>query len=125
MTNAINWFEIPVKDFKRAKQFYSTLFGKEVEEMETPDGTKYGVLPYDPEKGGVGGGIMEVKDASEISDRGVIVYLNGGEDLSDPLSRVEKAGGKIVLGKTAIGENGFMAYFKDTEGNRLALHSKN
>jgi len=49
--------------------------------------------------------------------------LNGGEDLSLPLSRVEQAGGKIIVPKTSIGENGFMAHFIDTEGNRVAFHS--
>lgn len=39
------------------------------------------------------------------------------------LACVEKAGGKVVMPKTSLGENGFMAIFKDTEGNRVALHS--
>ena len=53
-----------------------------------------------------------------------MVYLNGGEDLSVPLARVEAAGGTIIKNKTPIGENGFMAIFKDTEGNHVALHSR-
>ncbi len=27
MKNAINWFEIPVKNFDRAKKFYETILG--------------------------------------------------------------------------------------------------
>lgn len=123
MTNAISWFEIPVKDFTRAQQFYSKLYGEEVKEMPTPDGTRYGMLPHSSENGGVGGGIMETAEEVELVTNGITVYLNGGEDLSDPLSRVEAAGGKIIMPKTSIGENGFMAQFIDTEGNRLALHS--
>jgi predicted enzyme related to lactoylglutathione lyase len=49
--------------------------------------------------------------------------LNGGDDLAEPLSRVEKAGGEIVLPKTSLEPNGFMAQFTDTEGNKVALHS--
>jgi predicted enzyme related to lactoylglutathione lyase len=41
------------------------------------------------------------------------------------LAKVEKAGGKILMPKTAIGENGFIAHFADTEGNRVAFHSMN
>jgi uncharacterized protein len=52
-----------------------------------------------------------------------LVYLNGGEDLSVALLKVEKAGDKIILPKTAIGPNGFMAHFEDTEGNKTGLHS--
>jgi len=120
MKNAINWFEIPVKDFGRAKKFYETLFGSPVTEMPHPV-LKYGMLPADMENG-VGGGIVQ-GDSYEPTDNGVLIYLNGGDDLSAPLSRVEKAGDKIILSKTPIGPNGFMAHFLDTEGNKLALHS--
>lgn len=120
MINSINWFEIPVSDFTRAKKFYETLFDKEIIEMPFPEG-KYGMLPCDMENG-VGGGIVQGEGFTP-SDKGTVVYLNGGEDLNIPLSRIETAGAKILLPKTAIGGNGFMAHFIDTEGNRVALHS--
>lgn len=120
MTNAINWFEIPVTDFVRAKKFYETIFDSEITEMPFPEG-KYGMLPADMQKG-VGGGIVQGEGYTP-SDKGTIVYLNGGDDLSLSLSKVEHAGGKILIPKTSIGENGFMAHFMDTEGNKVALHS--
>jgi len=120
MKNAINWFEIPVTDFERAKKFYETLFGAEIMEMPFPGG-RYGMLPTDMQNG-VGGGLAQ-GEGFVPSDKGTIVYLNGGDDLSIPLSKIENAGGKIIIPKTSIGENGFMAHFIDTEGNRVALHS--
>lgn len=120
MKNAINWFEIPVKNFERAKAFYSTLLGNEIMVMPHPQ-YKYGMLPADMQNG-VGGGIVEGA-GFEPSDKGPLIYLNGGDDLSLPLSKVEKAGGKILLPKTSIGPNGFMAHLMDTEGNKIALHS--
>lgn len=122
MKNSINWFEIPVSDFERAKKFYGTLFNAEIAEMPHPE-FKYGILPGDMENG-VSGGIVQGA-GFEPSDKGSLVYLNGGDDLSVPLSRVEAAGGKIVLPKTSIGQNGFMAHFIDSEGNKIALHSNN
>ena len=122
MTNSINWFEIPAKNFERAKPFYSALFDAEIQEMPHP-AFKYGILPGDMQNG-VTGGIVE-GDGFEPSMTGALIYLNGGDDLSVPLSKVEKAGGKIVLPKTSIGANGFMAHFIDTEGNKVALHSMN
>lgn len=120
MKNAINWFEIPVVDFKRAKKFYETLLDME---MITPfEGMEYAMFPSDMENGGVGGGIT-TEDGYEPSNKGVLIYLNGGEDLATPLSRVEVAGGKILREKTSLGPNGFMAQFIDTEGNKIALHS--
>ena len=64
-------------------------------------------------------------NGNKPSAEGALVYLNGGEDLAVPLSRVEQAGGKVLMPKTSIGENGFMAIFTDTEGNRVAFHSMN
>jgi predicted enzyme related to lactoylglutathione lyase len=122
ITNAINWFEIPVTDFERAKKFYATILDAEIMEMPFPDG-KYGMLPADMMNGGVGGGIVE-GEGFVPSDKGTIVYLNVGDDLSVALSRVEPAGGKIIVPKMSIGGNGFMAHFMDTEGNRVAFHSR-
>lgn len=121
MLHAINWFEIPVVDFERAKRFYEALFNAELMEMDFPDG-RYGMLPADMEQGGIGGGIVQ-GEGFEPSSKGTVVYLNGGDDLSIPLARVAAAGGRIILPKTSIGANGFMAHFIDTEGNRVALHS--
>ena len=120
MINSINWFEIPVSDFERAKKFYETLYQAEISEMPFPGG-RYGMLPCDMQQG-VGGGLVQGEGFTP-SDIGTIVYLNGGDDLAIPLAKVEEAGGKIIMPKTSIGGNGFMAQFIDTEGNRVALHS--
>lgn len=121
MKNAINWFEIPVKNFDKAQKFYETVLDAKTQVMEMP-GMKSAFFPADLQGGGIGGCIMQ-GEGYEPSAKGTVVYLNGGEDLSVPLSKVEKAGGKILMPKTAIGPNGFMAHFLDTEGNRVAFHS--
>lgn len=121
MANAINWFEIPAKNFDKSCAFYSAILNADIHKMDMPDGSKMGLFPgTNPDT--VGGAIVAA-DGYEPSSKGSIVYLNGGNDLSVPLARVEKAGGKIVMPKTAIGENGFMAHFTDPEGNRVAFHS--
>jgi predicted enzyme related to lactoylglutathione lyase len=120
MKNSINWFEIPAKNFERAKEFYGKLFDVEIQVMPHPE-MKYGILPGDMQNG-VTGGIVEGA-GFEPSDKGPLIYLNGGEDLNIPLARVEAAGGKVVLPKTPIGPNGFMAHIMDSEGNKVALHS--
>lgn len=121
MKNAINWFEIPVKNFDKAKKFYDTILGSELQVMEAM-GMKSAFFPADLQNGGIGGCIIQ-GNGYEPSATGSLVYLNGGEDLSVPLSKVEAAGGKILMPKTAIGQNGFMAHFIDSEGNKVALHS--
>ena len=123
MIHAINWFEIPVLEFYRAKKFYEAILDAEMPMMEIM-GMKSAFFPVDFQNGAIGGCITK-GEGYEPSNKGVIIYLNGGEDLAVPLAKVEVAGGKIVLPKTAIGENGFMAHFEDTEGNKLAFHSSN
>lgn len=121
MAHAINWFEVPVKDLDRAKQFYETVLNAEMPVFEAM-GMKSAFFPCDMEKGEIGGCLIQ-GNGYETALTGALIYLNGGDDLSVPLARVEAAGGKVVLPKTAIGPNGFMAYFVDTEGNKMAFHS--
>lgn len=121
MKNAINWFEIPVNDFDRSKKFYEAILDAEMQPMEAM-GMKSAFFPAELQTGGIGGCIIQ-GTGYEPSETGALVYLNGGEDLSVPLSKVEVAGGKILMPRTAIGSNGFMAYFSDTEGNKVGLHS--
>jgi uncharacterized protein len=121
MAHSINWYEIPVTDFARAKKFYETILGSELQTMEAM-GMMMAFFPADFKNGEIGGGIVKA-DGYVPSQAGSLVYLNGGEDLSIPLSKIEPAGGKIILPKTGIGPNGFMAHFLDTEGNKVALHS--
>lgn len=124
MKNAINWFEIPAKDFNRAKSFYEEVLDAKLDTQTMEDmGMTMAFFPADWENG-IGGGIA-FGPGYEPSDKGAVVYLNGGDDLSDPLSRVAQAGGTVVLPKTSIGDHGFMAQFIDSEGNRVAFHSRN
>ena len=119
MSNAINWFEIPATNFERAVKFYSAVLDAELQNHEMGD-TRLGFFPA--EDRGVGG-CVACGEGYVPSDKGSTVYLNGGDDLSVPLSRVEKAGGTVIMPKTGIGENGFIGMFSDTEGNRVAFHS--
>jgi hypothetical protein len=122
MSNAINWFEIPATDFKRAKEFYASVLDAHIQDSPNPN-MEYAFLPADPQKGEVGGAIA-CGDGYEVGTAGAIVYLNGGNDLTPALSRVESAGGQVILPKTSLGEGmGFMALFIDSEGNKMGFHS--
>ena len=122
-TNALNWFEIPATDISRAKKFYEDIFEIKMQEMEMA-GMKYAMFPFDPTKGKVSGGLAQ-SPLHTPGATGSIIYLNANPDLQLVLERIEKAGGKITMPKTSIGENGFMAFFTDSEGNTIAIHSNN
>ena len=120
MANALNWFEIPVIDFSRAKTFYEKVLDIAIEPMVMGPVTM-GMLSTD--QNAVGGAIV-YGDCGSPSQNGTLVYLNGGDDLAPMLARVDEAGGKVVVPKTEIGNGfGFFAHFIDTEGNKVGLHS--
>ncbi len=120
--NLVNWLEIPVSDIKRAKTFYEKVFEIEMIDLDIGDGTKMALFPNSQEK--VGGALVENKSFYQPGEQGPLLYLNGNPDLQHFLDHVEKAGGKILIQKRMITEEyGHMAVIKDTEGNRIALHS--
>jgi uncharacterized protein len=119
MVNTLNWFEIPATDFERAKTFYAKVLDAQIQ--DDPN-RQYAYLPSDSQKGGFGGAIACGENFVPAMT-GTTIYLDGGNDLSVPLDRVESAGGTVILPKTAIGGNGFIALFIDTEGNKVGFHS--
>jgi hypothetical protein len=123
MENLISWFEIPVTDIKRAATFYEKLYEAPIT-IHDMGGLKMGFLPRKNQ--GIVSGSLVQHEAYTPSHQGSLLYLNGGDDLNVILSRVEPSGGKILKGKTMISpQMGYMALFQDTEGNRLALLSRN
>lgn len=123
--NALNWFEIPVSDFERAKKFYETIFSYQMPESHM-GAAHMGFFLYDFQGGKVGGAIVHNPSFYTPSDNGSLVYLNCQPDLQAVLDKVEAASGKIIMQKTLISPEqnlGFWALINDTEGNRVALHS--
>ncbi len=121
MNNTLHWIEIPTHNIERAVAFYNQLLSIDMKVMEAM-GMKTAFFPHTAET--QTGGCLMQGPHYEPSSKGAIIYLNGGKDLQTALDRVEKAGGKIVLPKTSLGPNGFMAHFLDTEGNKMGLHSE-
>ena len=65
-----------------------------------------------------------VQDAGRIPGlNGTLVYLNADGRLDAILERAAGARTQIILPKTAIGKDGFIAVLVDTEGNRVGLNS--
>jgi uncharacterized protein len=121
MANVLNWFEVPVTDLNRAVKFYCTIFGYESMQQMNMGGFDMAIFPMEGD--GVGGSL--VKGASyKPTQEGAVIYLNANPDLAIVESRIEKAGGKVVISKRLItDELGYMGLFIDSEGNQVALHS--
>jgi hypothetical protein len=114
-------FEIPADNLARAKKFYSTVFGwslDEFPEMEytiarTTDSDQNG-MPKEP--GAINGGMLQRQDPVKAP-----VITISVDNMDQAAATIEKNGGKIIRPKMAVGEMGFAAYFKDTEGNVVGL----
>jgi uncharacterized protein len=123
-TNALNWFEIPASDFERARHFYQVIFGIHMQ-VDNMMGMKMAFFPMAMGSGKASGALVQ-SDFHKPSMDGSIIYLNANPDMTDILNRIETEGGKVLMPKTHITQDiGYMAFFTDTEGNRVALHSQN
>jgi uncharacterized protein len=122
--NAINWFEIPAADINRAKSFYENIFDVNME-LQDMMGMQMAFFPYDPGNGKVSGALVQ-GPMHKPSQDGAVVYLNANESgMDNVIEKIGQHGGQVVMPKTHIGpEIGYMAFFIDTEGNKVALHSQ-
>ncbi len=118
-------FEIPADDLGRAKKFYSSIFGWELEDYPMPGGMKYtGIrtvavdektrMPKEP--GAINGGLMERSKAVNSP-----VFAINVNSVDEYIKKIEGAGGKTISTKVEISGMGFYAYVADTEGNVIGL----
>ena len=113
------WFEIPAFDIRRAQLFYETILRMKME-YEENDLYKTAFFPFFNDM--IGGSIVEGHGYTP-SGEGSKIYLNGHPNLQDILDMIPDAGGEILVQKTKSSSN-YFAWFKDTEGNKIALYSK-
>lgn len=117
------WFEIPVTEMDRAIRFYEKVFDTTLSRQQFGD-VLMAWFPWDESAKGAGGSLIFSGDNYSPSHKGTLVYLSS-EDVAIELARVEHAGGIVLQPKTEISPDiGFMGLFEDSEGNRVALHSK-
>jgi predicted enzyme related to lactoylglutathione lyase len=117
-------FEVPARDVKRAKAFYSQVFGWKTNDAKMPSGDTYTSLmtteldermrPKAP--GAINGGMMQLREPYT----GPVVTIQV-DDITAALKSVEKHGGRTVVKRSEMGQYGAYGYFKDTEGNLMGL----
>ena len=119
--NKVVHFEVPVEDLARAKKFYQDTFGWQLQDVPdmsyviartTETDEKW--MPKEP--GAINGGMMKRNDI--VSGPSFAIDV---ENMEEAIEKVKAAGGTIIKEKTSVGPMGFVAYFKDTEGNVLSL----
>ncbi len=125
MDHTIVHFEIPADQPERAVEFYRELFGWEIKKFEgsVAGGMEYWMVqtvPTDaegrPERPGVNGGLMR----RMYPDQPLVNYINV-ENVEESVSRAERLGAKVLMGKTPVPGMGWFAQLKDPEGNLFAV----
>ncbi len=115
-------FEIPTDDLARAKEFYGSSFGWQLQTIEDMDYTIAMTTPVDEktqmptEPGGINGGMMK-----RSADTPSPVLTIGVDSIDDSMRKIAAAGGVVVQPRTEIPDMGAFGYFKDPEGNVLGL----
>jgi uncharacterized protein len=120
-SNPVVYFEIPVNQLDRAIQFYQSVFGFDFVK-ENIDGNEMALFPIVEGNSGISGALAKGK-IYKPTKKGTLIYFHS-ENIAATLAKVQKSGGKILYPRTAVGDTGFVAEFEDSEGNRIALHSK-
>ncbi len=119
-SKVVAWFEIPSVDFDRAVRFYEAALDVK---LNVQDIGSQPIAVFGYEEPATGGAI--VHSSTTPTGDGVLVYLNAQPNVDATLARVEKAGGKTDGPVIKLPQDiGYIAFFTDTEGNRLGLHSR-
>lgn len=122
MRNVGAYFEIPVRDLERAMGFYASLCGCTFERGEI-HGNDMAFFPFAEGEPGVMGALAK-GETYVPSLQGSLIYLDT-KDLDASLKKLAELRAEILFPRTEVpGGYGWVAEFKDSEGNRVALFQR-
>jgi uncharacterized protein len=121
MSGSVTHFEIPVDDMARAQAFYRDAFGWRIAAASAMGYTLVTTAPTDEngrpsEPGAINGGMLP--RGEPVLHPVVTITV---DDVDAALETIERLGGAAVQGRTPVGQIGFAAYAKDSEGNVIGL----
>lgn len=118
MEKPVTFFEIAGKDGEKLNNFYSDVFGWEIQ--ANPYSGSY-MIQSDSEEVGIDGHILQVTEDMGFNNH-VTIYVQV-EDLQSSLEKAEGLGGKTLIPPQEIpGDSGTFAIFLDPSGNYLGLY---
>jgi len=121
--NPIGWVEIPVADMDRAIAFYEDVFQFKIQRGQIGP-LDMGWFPGNQEQKGCSGSLVKHDSYMTSETIGALIHFSSA-NVANELVPIESTGGKVVEKKTLISEEiGYSGMFIDSEGNRIALHSR-
>jgi hypothetical protein len=121
MSARVGHFEIHAANPQRAIEFYSKTLGWEFNQWA--DQPYWLIKTGSADKPGIDGGLLPRRGTDPIEGQAVNAYVCTAmvDSLDDALDAVTANGGSSALPKMQIPGVGWLAYFKDTEGNIFGL----
>ena len=121
MAGQVVHFEVPADDIDRAQNFYRDAFGWRMRSLPEMNYTLVTTTPTGDDgmptgTGAINGGMMLRGDPVTAP----IITIDV-DDIDAALATIERLGGKTVVGRQAVGDMGWAAYFTDSEGNTIGL----
>ncbi len=110
-------FEMAADDVQRCQKFYQNVFGWKLMKWEGP--TEYWLISTGEEKEqGIDGGLAKREDSP--FDQSVTNTIDV-RSVEEAIKNVEANGGAVLMPKSPVPGVGWLAYFKDTEGNIFGM----
>lgn len=119
MPARICWFEVPADDLKRAKKFYSSMFGWKFAQLPAAI-ADYWHIDTGGKDASPDGGLMPRMHP----EQSITVYVSV-PSVDKAATKVQKHGGTVCKSKTAVPHMGYFAICEDTEHNTFALWEPN
>lgn len=110
MSNRVVHFEIPCNNPEKTMEFFKEAFNWSFQEFMP--GEYWIAMTGDEQKPGINGSVMKKKDPNQPLVNSIDVV-----NMDEAIAKIEKAGGQIVVPKMPIPTVGWLAYFKDPDGN--------
>ena len=104
-------FEIVADDAERISKFYENVFGWTVQKWDGPIDYWF-LMTGDEKEPGIDGAFGMRQSEEDIPVNTIDV-----KSVDEAVKKIKANGGDIVRPKQAIPGVGYLAYFKDTEGN--------
>ncbi len=117
MSNRVVHFEIPCDHPEQTMNFFKEVFSWSFERFGNEE--YWSVFTGDPKDPGINGGLMKKRDPNQPVANSILV-----KDLDTTTNKIVQAGGQIVVPKMAIPSVGWLAYFKDPDGNIHGLYQE-
>ncbi len=108
-------FEIPADDPARAVKFYETVFGWKIQKWDGPE-NYWLAMTGEEGQPGINGAITGRGEPTTV-----VVNTMDVASVDDSIAQVVANGGSIVMPKMPVPGVGYLAYFRDTEGNAFGM----